>query len=176
MENIVVSMYDEKLEAIPQNGNISPVSGSLSKRRDPAQPDKEFGKIDSSLLGLLWPSEVLDSKNKKLTDTVGKIIESNVEDYGVYRYQGDSYTGRQKYLELDLSKAGYWPVLNFWMAITLEELNKRDEAEKYYEKVLNSVDKYIPEQIFEKEGQSSTTPLAWSHAMFIIASQKLGYL
>ena len=35
---------------------------------------------------------------------------------------------------------------------------------------------FIPEQIFDNDYQVSVSPLAWSHAMFVIANHKLGYL
>lgn len=179
MKKILDSLYQEKPEYIVSTGDFQrPLSGSVtSDIKDPSFPKKEFGKIDSSRLGLIWPSEVFDSKDKKTINTINKIIEENVKNYRVYRYKGDIYNGRENYLELDFSHSvGFWPILNFWMSIALNKMNKKEEAIKYYKKVVDSVEKYIPEQVFENKSYPSILPLCWSHAMFIIASKELGYL
>ncbi len=55
-------------------------------------------------------------------------------------------------------------------------MGKKEEAMKYYNKVIDLVDKYIPEQIFDNKIQKSISPLCWSHAMFVIATKELGCL
>jgi GH15 family glucan-1,4-alpha-glucosidase len=72
--------------------------------------------------------------------------------------------------------AGAWPLLNFWMSICYVKLGDREKALRYYEWVLEKVDRFIPEQIFDNNLQVSVNPLCWSHAMFIIASRELRYL
>lgn len=55
-------------------------------------------------------------------------------------------------------------------------MGKKEEAMKYYRKVINSIDKFIPEQIFDNNIQKCVSPLGWSHAMFVLASKELGFL
>ncbi len=142
---------------------------------------RSFGKlnderIDASLLGLIWPFEIVTPSSPLAKNTVKMVIKKLVKNHGVYRYEHDEYDGWM-YRTLHRKKgAGFWPVLNFWMAIVLNKMGKRREALKYYNKVVDSVEKFIPEQIFENEIQKSVSPLCWSHVMFVIASKELGYL
>lgn len=142
---------------------------------------RSFGKlnderIDASLLGLVWPFEIVKA-NSALAQKTIKLIENKlVEDYGVYRREHDNYDGWMFEKELRNKGAGYWPLLNFWMSIVLSKAGRKKEALKYYNKVLNSTDKFIPEQIFNNNIQKSVSPLCWSHAMFILASKELGIL
>ncbi len=133
-------------------------------------------RIDSSMLGLIWPFEIIGVKHLLAKNTVKLIKEKLVKDFGVYRYEHDEYDGWM-FRTLHRKKgAGFWPLLNFWMSIILNKMNEKDEAMKYYKKVIGLVDEYIPEQIFHNKIQKSISPLCWSHAMFILASKELGLL
>ncbi|MDI6798405.1 MAG: hypothetical protein QMD12_00165 [Candidatus Aenigmarchaeota archaeon] len=128
---------------------------------------KDFA-IDSSLLGLAWPSEVIKLNDPRMVSTVEKIIEVNeTENGGIMRYKGDRYAG---FLRREV--AGAWPILNFWLSIYYSKSGDREEAFKYFNWVIERVEEKLPEQI--KNGETaSITPLAWSHAMFIIAGKFL---
>ena len=145
---------------------------------------RSFGKIDderidASLLGLVWPSELISAKEKRMKKTIKIIEEKIVKNFGVYRYKNDEYDGWMYKKKIHRKKgAGYWPLLNFWMAIYFREYGNKNKALKYYNKVLNDMKgkKYIPEQFFNNKIQVSVSPLCWSHSMFVIASKKLGYI
>ncbi|MCK4892170.1 MAG: hypothetical protein KAS78_05880 [Candidatus Pacebacteria bacterium] len=143
-----------------------------------------FGKIndkkmDASLLGLAWPSKILSANDKRMKKTVKLIEEKIVKKGRVYRYENDIYDGWMYNKNIHRKKgSGYWPLLNFWMTIYYLEINNKKKALEYYNKVLNDLGnkKYIPEQIFNNKIQIAVSPLCWSHAMFVIASKKLGYI
>lgn len=124
--------------------------------------------IDSSIFGLFWPSEVINPNDFRMISTVKKIVETNViENGGVIRYKGDRYAG-----SLRRKEGGAWPVLNFWLSIYYSELKKNKECREYVNWVMERVKDKLPEQI--KNGKPiSIIPLAWSHAMFIIAGKRL---
>lgn len=124
--------------------------------------------VDSSLLGLVWPSEVFEAKDVRMVATVEKIIEENsTEGKGIMRYKGDNYAGF-----LRRKEAGAWPVLNFWLSVYFCLAGNRKEALEYFNWVLERVEEKLPEQI--KNGKpASIIPLAWSHAMFVIAGKFL---
>ena len=142
---------------------------------------RSFGKldderIDASMLGLIWPFGIVSPKNKLAASTI-KIIENKlVKDYGVYRHENDDYDGWMFEKKLRNKGAGYWPLLNFWMSIVLNKMGRKKEALKYYNKIIDSTKKFIPEQVFDNNIQKSVSPLCWSHAMFILASRELGVL
>jgi len=94
-----------------------------------------------------------------------------VHRYGDDRYDGWMYQGLHR-----KKGAGYWPVLNFWISIVLNRLDRKKDARKYYDKVLKDTKRYIPEQIFENTIQKGVSPLCWSHSMHILAAKELGLL
>ena len=130
--------------------------------------------IDASLLGLVWPFEIYKANDEKIINTIKKIEEKIVINYGVHRFEYDYYDSEGSAQE----GGGVWPLLNFWISIYWSIKGDKKKAEKYYNWVLDRIDKfenYLPEQIFS-DFRMGVYPLAWSHAMFIIASQYLGYL
>jgi GH15 family glucan-1,4-alpha-glucosidase len=138
---------------------------------------KTYGKvvdktIDSSSLGLVWPSESFNAEDPRIVSTVKMILQKNCIEGGIHRYPNDKYDGRISFCKLCLGGGGAWPVLNFWLSIYFCLAGKKQEAMKYFNWILERVEKKLPEQI--KNGKpASIVPLAWSHAMFIIAGKFL---
>jgi GH15 family glucan-1,4-alpha-glucosidase len=130
--------------------------------------------IDASLLGLVWPFEICDANDPRMKNTVAKIEERLVINGGVHRYELDYFDGEGSAQE----GGGGWPLLNSWMAIYWTIAGDRKKALEYYDWILEKTEKfegYIPEQIFD-DFRVGVYPLAWAHAMFIIASKYLGFL
>jgi glucoamylase len=129
-------------------------------------------KIDSSMLGLVWPANAFDAKDPRIIQTVEQIERKCVKNGGIYRYPNDVWDGRISNHTILLGGAGAWPVLNFWMSIYQSLAGNEEKALKYFNWVIERTEKYFPEQI--KNGKPiSIIPLAWSHAMFVIAAQYL---
>ena len=133
-------------------------------------------KIDASLLGLVYPFEIFLPNNSKIIATVEEIEKRLVINGGLHRYEHDEYDGWLYETGYRRKGAGAWPLLNFWMSIYYARLKDREKAFQYYNWVLDKVDRFIPEQIFENDIQVSVSPLCWSHAMFVIASKELEYI
>lgn len=130
--------------------------------------------VDASLLGLAWPFEVCEMNDERMINTVAKMEEKIVIDGGVHRYEYDYFDGEGSAQE----GGGAWPLLNFWMAIYWAKRGDTKKALSYYNWVLERIDKYggyFPEQIFD-DFRVGVYPLTWAHAMFIIASNFLGYI
>lgn len=140
---------------------------------------RSYGKlidrgIDASMLGLVYPFEIYKVDDDRIISTVKEIENKLIIDGGVHRYEFDEYDGWM-YEEMHRKKgAGAWPLLNFWLSIYYSLSGNKNRAEIYYKWVLDRVNKYIPEQIFSNEIQTSVCPLVWSHTMYIIASKFLG--
>ena len=144
---------------------------------------RSFGKInderiDASLLGLIWPFDVNGLPEDIIMAIINKIEKTIVTNYSVYRYEHDEYDGWMYNKNIHRRKgAGYWPLLNFWMSIAHKKLGNKEEAEKYFYKVIDDVKvNFIAEQIFNNPHQVSVSPLCWSHAMFVIAAKELELL
>lgn len=128
--------------------------------------------VDASLLGLAWPFEIISAKDEKMKNTAKK-IEDNliIHGGGIQRFQFDYYDGEGSAGE----GAGAWPILNFWMSIYYHLVGDNKKANKYFDWVIDNLDRYngfIPEQIFS-DSRIGVYPLAWSHAMFILAAKFL---
>ncbi|MFB6245811.1 MAG: glycoside hydrolase family 15 protein [Candidatus Nanohaloarchaea archaeon] len=132
--------------------------------------------VDASALGLVWPFNVANSP-ERLEDTVELIEEELYSNTGVMRYRGDMYDGIVHQTNHLKKGAGSWPLLTFWLAIALEELGRYEDAREVFRHQVEKIDgRYIPEQIFDSDSKTSIEPLAWSHAMFVVAAERLEYL
>lgn len=161
-----LSMKKIIVKAAKEQGYFSRAIGKINDER-----------VDASFLGLVWPFHIVSSKDPLFQKTFELIEKKIVKKYGVYRYEHDEYDGWM-YEERHRKKgAGFWPLLNFWMSIVSNKIGDEKKALKYYRKALNSLEsEYIPEQIFDNKLQISVSPLAWSHAMFVLASKELKLL
>jgi len=133
-------------------------------------------RIDASMLGLVYPFEIFQPNDNRIVATVKEIEKKLVVKGGVHRYENDEYDGWMRETMHRNKGAGAWPLLNFWMSVYYSKLGNREKAFQYYNWVMEKVDRFIPEQIFDNNIQVSVSPLCWSHAMFIIASRELGFL
>ncbi|MBN2594498.1 MAG: glycoside hydrolase family 15 protein [Sedimentisphaerales bacterium] len=132
---------------------------------------------DTSLLGLVWPSGILNPNDEVMKRTVREVIKSNTTNGGdLFRYPADRYCGGVRKGWVTLTGAGTWPLLSFWMSIYYNLSGDKENARKFFDRTLERIDKYIPEQIFEDKSRSSISPLLWSHAMFVIAAKYLGHI
>jgi GH15 family glucan-1,4-alpha-glucosidase len=166
-------MSDILNQAISCSSNSIPRTYSKSK----VKITKYDTLPDTSLLGLVYPSQILHPLDKNMQKTVQAIIKNNLtKDGGLLRYPGDKYCGQVRRGWVALTGAGSWPLLSFWMSIYFSLADDKKNATKFFRRPLYKIDEYIPEQIFEKKYQSSITPLLWSHAMFIVAAKFLGHL
>jgi glucoamylase len=170
MSEVFTELYSSDPDLIPRTYG----KGSMSQHK---KWKKEDFMPDTSLLGLVYTSAVIDALDEKMRRTVDKIIEKNtIDNDGLLRYPGDRYCGSVKNGQVTLAGAGAWPLLNFWMAIYLCMCGDKKNALKYFNWPLERTEQYIPEQIFKDKRKLSICPLAWSHAMFIIAADFLGCL
>ena len=129
--------------------------------------------VDASLLGLVYPYGIYEAADKRIVNTVEKIEERLVLNGGVHRFQFDYFDSEGSAQE----GGGGWPLLNCWLAIYFHMAGKREQAETYFSWVVERAPKfnyYLPEQYFD-DIRVGIYPLAWSHAMFVIAAKQLGY-
>ncbi len=164
-----VNKANQMIERI--NFNYDEKSGRFLRNKGKVVADRN---VDASLLGIVWPFEIIKFDDPRMINTVKKIEQRIVHNgKGVHRCENDYYDGEGTGQE----GGGAWPILNFWMAIYWCLRGDKAKAEKYFNWVLDKMEEdeygnFIPEQIFE-DGRRGVYPLAWSHAMFILAVEKL---
>lgn len=170
MSSVFSDLYSCNTKSIPRTYS----AGRIAKR---GELRKEDFLPDASLLGLVYPSGILDPLDNKMKKTVDEIIERNtINNGGLLRYPRDRYCGGVRRGWVTLTGAGAWPLLSFWMCIYHCLCDDKKSARKYFSWPLERINKYMPEQIFKNKTKPSVSPLAWSHAMFIIAARSLGYM
>jgi len=124
--------------------------------------------VDASVLGLVWPFEVVEPTDQKIRSTVDAIERTLVVDGGVHRFQFDYFDSEGTAWE----GGGAWPVLNCWLAIVLNRMGEKDRARAYLQWIIDRVERFIPEQIFT-DFRIGISPLVWSHALFVLAAEEL---
>lgn len=142
-----------------------------------SQADTGAAQYDSVIAGLVWPSRAIRPTDKQFLARVRQVeIANSTDSGGLKRHPQGGYSGRLQAGRYILDGEGAWPIINFWFAILWSQAGETEKALRYFNWVLDRVDRYIPEQIFDDPAKPSITPLAWSHAMFVFAADFLGLL
>lgn len=141
--------------------------------------------LDASLNGLIYPfareDDALKSQRRLTTLAIDRRL-CQLPD-GVLRYEGDTYDGIVRPGGQEAT-AGRWPLLTFWHIIALNRIGETDRAHELYDATIEHLDDLynrgalpdncIPEQLFPDDRQGKgVLPLAWSHAMFVLATKEL---
>lgn len=122
---------------------------------------------DISILGVAFPFGIFAVDDLRVVRTA-KVLESTlaVPDSGaVYRYTGDQYIGGHP-----------WLIGSLWLAIYKLSLGKAERARELIDWVAQRATPLglLPEQVRLDTGEPTwATPLAWSHAMFVLAMHRL---
>ena len=163
-------VYSRSAKSIPRTYRAGKSAQRSTTPREDLQPD-------TSLLGLVYPSGILDPLDERMKATVEKIIQANTADGGgLLRYPHDLYCGGVRKGWVTLTGAGAWPLLSFWMSTYYSLCGDRGNAEKHFGWPLDKIDNFLPEQVFKNKSKASVSALLWSHAMFVIAASFLGHI
>ncbi|AIJ04877.1 glucoamylase/oligosaccharide amylase [Methanocaldococcus bathoardescens] len=130
-------------------------------------------EIDTSILGLSYPFNLIDVDDERMIKTAEAIEKAfKYKVGGIGRYPGDIYFGGNP-----------WIITTLWLSLYYRRLSKvlkeknDDRADRYLQKskkLFDWVMKYsfnglFPEQIHKELGiPMSAMPLGWSNAMFLI--------
>ncbi len=118
--------------------------------------------IDTAILGLSYPFSVLEADDPRILSTayqVGNAFQYATE--GIGRYPGDAYHGGNP-----------WFITTLWMALYNCRLGNFEKAKTLIDWSAKHVDELqlFAEQVNRENGEPiSASPLAWSHAMFILS-------
>ncbi len=123
-------------------------------------------KMDISIIGTVTPFKMFAAKEKKIINTV-QTIDLNLRTYtgGYQRFEYDHYMNGNP-----------WPVATLWMALYHIETENYKKAKECLDFVVASSTKhgFLPEQVNNQTMSPAwVIGLAWSHAMFIIALEKI---
>ena len=127
-------------------------------------------RLDISILGAVVPFGLLAPKEKKLLTTIER-MNMTLRTYsgGYIRYEGDTYNG------------GFnpWVIATLWMANYYLEAKEKKKAKECYEFIIKTASPhgFLGEQVNNETMKPSwIIGLTWSHAMFVIITNKLSEL
>ena len=119
-------------------------------------------KMDVSMMGAIYPFELMGENEKKVLNTVEKInLTLRTYTGGYLRFEQDSY----------IEGVCPWPVTTLWMAMYYLKAGNKQKAQECFNFVTNGASAlgFIPEQVDNNTMKPSwIIGLGWSHAMYII--------
>ena len=119
--------------------------------------------VDVSLLGLAWPFAAVDARSDRMRATVAALEEELGCPAGsLRRYTGDTYAGGNQWV-----LAGLW--LGLWHRQAGDEAGLQ-RALTYALKAQTNLG-LLPEQVTDEGEPAWVVPLAWSHAMLLLAAR-----
>jgi glucoamylase len=122
--------------------------------------------LDTSLLSLTYPFEVLSADDGRIKKTAADIESAfTFRTGGLGRYPSDQYYGGNP-----------WILTTLWLALYYEKLGDLAKAEQLINWALNHSTELglLPEQVDKQtDVPISAIPLAWSHAFFVLATLDL---
>jgi GH15 family glucan-1,4-alpha-glucosidase len=119
--------------------------------------------VDVSLLGLAWPFRAVDPAGERMRSTAAAVeAELSQLGGGMLRYAGDTYAGGNS-----------WVLARLWFGLWRRQIgdaNGHREALAYAERVASPLG-LLAEQVSTEGCPVWVLPLAWSHAMLVLASR-----
>lgn len=123
--------------------------------------------VDISLIGLVYPFEVIDPRDKRVISTANAIYDRLLSPGvgGIKRYEDDLYMGGNP-----------WILTTFWLAYYYVLIDELERAKQLFEWAIDHATSMglFPEQIHRNTGKPAwVVPLTWSHAMYILVLEIL---
>ena len=119
--------------------------------------------LDVSLLGLAWPFAAVDPAGERMRATVAALEdELGCPAGSLRRYAGDTYAGGNRWVRAAL-----------WLGLWYRQVGERhglDRALTYALSAQTSLG-LLPEQVTDEGKPAWVVPLAWSHAMLLLAAR-----
>jgi glucoamylase len=119
--------------------------------------------LDVSLLGLAWPFAAVDPAGARMRATVAALdSELRGAAGGVARYAGDTYAGGNN-----------WVLAALWLGLWCRQVGDTAGLERSLEYAVRAQTDLglLPEQVTDDGQPAWVVPLAWSHAMFLLAAR-----
>jgi glucoamylase len=119
--------------------------------------------VDAALLGLGWPFAAVDPASARMRATADAVEQALTAPCGgLRRFEGDAYAGGNP-----------WPLCTLWLGLQ----RRRTGDEAGFRRALDYVVSrstslgLLPEQVHPDGSPAWVLPLAWSHAMLILAAR-----
>ena len=119
--------------------------------------------VDVSLLGLAWPFRAVDPTGARMRATADAVEQALARPGGgLVRYEDDTYAGGNP-----------WVLAALWLGLYRRQICDADghlRALAYARRVATPLG-LLPEQVTDEGAPAWVVPLAWSHAMYVLAAR-----
>jgi glucoamylase len=119
--------------------------------------------LDVSLLGLAWPFAAVDPVGERMRATVAALeSELGCPAGSLRRYAGDRYAGGNQ-----------WVLAALWLGLWYRQAGERGGLDRALTYALGAQTPLglLPEQVTDDGEPAWVVPLAWSHAMLLLAAR-----
>jgi glucoamylase len=119
--------------------------------------------LDVSLLGLAWPFAAVDPGGERMRATVAALrAELGCPAGSLRRYAGDTYAGGNR-----------WVLAALWLGLWHRQAGEDEGLQRALAYALQAQTKLglLPEQVTDEGEPAWVVPLAWSHAMLLLAAR-----
>jgi glucoamylase len=119
--------------------------------------------LDVSLLGLAWPFAAVDPAGERMRATVAALeAELGCPAGSLTRYAGDTYAGGNK-----------WVLAALWLGLWHRQVGNQAGHERSLDYAVSAQTNLglLPEQVTDDGEPAWVVPLAWSHAMLLLAAR-----
>jgi glucoamylase len=119
--------------------------------------------LDVSLLGLAWPFAAVDPGGERMRATVAALRqELGCPAGSLRRYAGDTYAGGNQ-----------WVLAALWLGLWHRQVGDDEGLNRALAYALKAQTKLglLPEQVTDDGEPAWVVPLAWSHAMLLLAAR-----
>jgi glucoamylase len=117
--------------------------------------------VDVSLLGLAWPFVAVDPRGPRMRATAAAVEQAlGRPGGGILRYQGDTYAGGNP-----------WVLAALWLGLYRRQVGDaaaHADSLAYAQRVATPL-QLLSEQVTDGGAPAWVVPLAWSHAMLVLA-------
>ncbi|MBI4118477.1 MAG: hypothetical protein HY455_03015 [Parcubacteria group bacterium] len=117
-------------------------------------------------LSLIWPYDIVTPAVRN--EILSKVSKKLVEKHGLNRYFGDEY-----YRSRATGISAQWPLGFFWLSIIKSELGDTKDARLWFERGAAQITPAGIPKLYTDDTPNDHVPLAWAHALAIIAYTKL---
>lgn len=127
---------------------------------------------DSSQLSLIWPYNVVS--RAEADQILGQILDGPtplVQKRGLNRYWGDDYYRSTEGKHTGISAE--WPMFKFWLSIVYSQRHEYETAAHWLREGCKEITQNKIPEAYQNGHPNQHTPLAWAHAIALIAFQKL---
>lgn len=122
--------------------------------------------VDMAQLSLIWPYDIVTPaiRNEILLRTERKLVQK----HGLNRYWGDEF-----YRSRVTGISGQWPMGFFWLSIIESDFGNHEAAQKWFDRGVSEMTPDGIPELYTDDTPNEHSPLAWAHALAIIAYIKL---